>query len=116
MKKLFIIAMVAASFSSCVQKTYKKTVVYTLIVNDKKGIEAAGIRGYNPLKWDADTVMTTMVKDSMYQLAITYTTGYKGTRAIFTVNGKEETDIKPNRSVVFAAGDTTFYNAVFNKP
>ncbi len=100
---------------SCVQKTYKKTVVYTLIVSNQKNIETAGIRGYNPLKWDADSLMTEIVKDSMYRLAITYNTGYKGARAIFTINGKEETEIKPNRSIAFAAGDTTFYKAVFNK-
>jgi hypothetical protein len=104
-----------ACLYSCVQQTHKKTVVYTLVVNNQKNVETAGIRGYNPLKWDADTTMTEIVKDSMYRLAITYVTGYKGTRAIFTVNGKEEPDIKPNRSVEFAAADTTFYKAVFNK-
>jgi hypothetical protein len=108
-------SLMVLSVSSCVQKAYKKTVVVTLLVPNNKNIKTVGIRGEgNPLSWDKDYEMKPVVKDSLYTATVTGTTGYKFSEIKFTVNGEFELQDKPNRRVVFAEGDTTFYNAVFN--
>jgi hypothetical protein len=104
------------SVTSCVQKTYKKTVVLTLTVPAIKNIKTVGIRGEGkPLSWDADIEMQPIVKDSIYTAAITVVTGYKFGEIKFTVNGEFELKERPNRRVVFSDKDTTYYNAVFDQ-
>jgi hypothetical protein len=102
--------------ASCVQKTYKKTVVITLSVPNKKEVKAVGIRGEGkPLSWDTDIEMQPVVKDSLYTTTITAVTGYKFGEIKFTVNGEFELKEQPNRRVVFSDKDTTYYNAVFDQ-
>jgi hypothetical protein len=99
----------------CVQKSYKKTVVVTLTVQNMHDIKTVGIRGEgNPLSWDSDFEMKPTIKDSVYTASVSAVTGYKFAEIKFTVNGEFELQDKPNRRVEFAEGDTTFYNAVFN--
>jgi len=44
--------------SSCVQKSYQKTVIFTLKTGGIKDIKTVGIRGNDkPLSWEADTAM-----------------------------------------------------------
>ena len=101
--------------SACVQKTYRKTVVFTLHTENQKDIKTVGLRGEGkPLSWDKDTLMNTLIKDSLYQLSITVVTPYKFGEVKFTINGEFELQEKPNRRVEFAEGDTTFYEAVFD--
>ena len=102
--------------TSCVQKTYKKTVVFTLDVSEIKNVKKVGIRGNNkPLSWDYDTKMKEIKKDSLYQITITGETGYKFTEVKFVVNDTFEFQNEENRRVLFSEKDTTFYNAKFNK-
>lgn len=108
--------MLVSVASACVQKTYRKTVVFTLHTEKQKGIKTVGLRGdANPLSWGKDTLMKELVKDSLYQLTITGVTGYKYGEVKFTINGEFELKEKPNRRVVFAEGDTTFYEAIFDE-
>jgi hypothetical protein len=117
-KNLFIIVALLLLFvSSCVQKAYKKTVVVMLTVPNGKNLKTVGIRGNGkPLSWDNDFEMKEVVKDSLYTAIVTTTTGYKFAEIKFTVNGEFELKEQPNRRVVFAATDTTFYSAVFDVP
>lgn len=102
--------------TSCVQKTYKKTVVYTLDVSDIKNVTKVGIRGnYKPLSWDCDTEMKAIKKDSLYQVVITEETGYKFSEVKFVVNDIFELQNEDNRRVLFSEKDTTFFKAKFNK-
>ena len=102
--------------SACVQKTYRKTVVFTLHTENSKDIKTVGLRGEgSPLSWRKDTLMNTLIKDSLYQLTISAITGYKFVEVKFTINGEFELKEKPNRRVEFAEGDTTYYEAVFDK-
>lgn len=117
MKKyqLIIIALLAWSASSCVQKSYKKTVVIKLTVNHFKDLKTVGIRGNgSPLSWDKDFPLKPLVKDSLYTLTTTVLTGYKFAEIKFTVNGEFELKERPNRRLIFSEKDTTYYNAVFN--
>lgn len=101
---------------SCVQKTYKKTVVFTLDVSETNNIKKVGIRGNDkPLSWDYDTEMKEIKKDSLYQITITGETGYKFTEVKFVVNDTFEFENEDNRRVNFSEKDTTFYKAKFNK-
>ena len=112
--KWSLLAIVIA-FASCVQKTYKKTVVCNLNVAGIKNITAVGVRGEGkPLSWNSDLPLTEVVKDSLYTITLSGETGYKFTELKFTVNGAFELENKNNRRIIFNEGDTTIYNAVFN--
>lgn len=101
--------------SACVQKTYRKTVVFTLNTENCKDIKTVGLRGVGaPLSWDSDTLLSPIKKDSLYRIIVSATTGYKFVEVKFTVNGEFELKEKPNRRVEFAEGDTTYYEAVFD--
>ncbi len=109
-------SMFILSATSCVQKTYKKTVVVMLTVPNKTGIQTVGIRGNGkPLSWDDDLKMKAVVKDSLYTATVTAVTGYKFVEIKFTVNGNFELKDQPNRRIVFSDKDTTYYNAQFDK-
>lgn len=102
--------------TSCVQKSYKKIVVFTLDASEIKNIKKVGIRGNDkPLSWDNDTEMKEIKKDSLYQIIITGETGYKFTEVKFVVNDTFEFQNEDNRRVVFSEKDTTFFKAKFNK-
>jgi hypothetical protein len=101
--------------TSCVQKTFKKTVVFRLNTSEIKEVKKVGIRGNDkPLSWDYDTKMKEIKKDSLYEIAVTFETGYKFTEVKFVVNDTFEFKDKENRRVLFSAKDTTFYNAKYN--
>lgn len=117
MKKyqFILIGMLVFSASSCVQQSYKKTVVITLTVQNGKDIKTVGIRGNGkPLSWDTDFEMKPLIKDTLYTATATTVTGYKFAELKFTVNGEFELKEQPNRRLIFSERDTTFYNAVFN--
>lgn len=98
--------------TSCVQKTYTKTVVFTIDVSEIKNIKNVGIRGNDkPLSWDYDTEMKELKKDSLYTITITEETGYKFTEVKFSINNKLEFNDGANRRVVFSEKDTTYYKA-----
>jgi hypothetical protein len=102
--------------TSCVQKSYKRTVVFTLDASEIKNIKKVGIRGKDkPLSWDYDTEMKEIKKDSVYQIIITGETGYKFTEVKFVVNDTFELQNEDNRRVDFSEKDTTFFKAKFNK-
>jgi PBP1b-binding outer membrane lipoprotein LpoB len=115
--KVAITALLLALFlTSCVQKTYKKTVVFTVDVSEIKNIKKVGIRGNDkPLSWDFDTEMKALKKDSVYQITLTGETGYQFTEVKFVVNDSMEFQNEDNRRVVFSEKDTTYFNAKFNK-
>lgn len=115
-----IVTIIAIVFSllvtSCVQKTYKKTVVFTLDVSEIKKVKKVGIRGKDkPLSWDYDTEMKEITKDSLFQITISGETGYKFTEVKFVVNDTFEFQNEDNRRVLFSEKDTTFFYAKFNK-
>lgn len=106
---LFLILLFS---TSCVQKTYRKTVVFTVDVSEIKNIKKVGIRGNDkPLSWDYDTEMKAIKKDSLYQFTLTGETGYKFTEVKFSINDNLEFNDGSNRGVVFSEKDTTYYNA-----
>ncbi len=118
MKNIAIISIsiLLLSATGCVQKAFKKTAVITLTVHNMKAVKTVGIRGNGkPLSWDYDLEMKELVKDSLYTATVTAVTGYKFAEIKFTVNGDFELKEKPNRRVQFDDGDTTFYNATFDK-
>jgi hypothetical protein len=115
--KLTITAILFAVFlTSCVQKTYKKTVIFTLDASAIKNIKKVGIRGNDkPLSWDYDTEMKVNDKDDLYKIIATFETGYQFTEVKFAVNDTLEFQNKDNRRVVFSEKDTTYIKAKFNK-
>lgn len=118
MKKRIALALftVIVILTSCVQKVYKKTVVFELDTKGVKNIYTVGIRGNDrPLNWNSTTVMPAITKDTTYRVAITFNTGYKFTEAKFVINDAFELENESNRRVIFSAGDTTIYKAIFNK-
>jgi hypothetical protein len=118
MKKIVVIIAIVFSLvvTTCVQKTYNKTVVFTLDVSEIKKVKKVGIRGNDkPLSWEYDTEMREVNRDSVYQITITGETGYKFTEVKFVVNDVFELQGKDNRRIVFSEKDTTFYNAKFNE-
>lgn len=103
------------TLSSCVQKSYDRTVVLMLDVSDVKNIKSVGIRGNEkPFSWDYDTEMEVVKKDSLYKKTFTIKTGYLFTELKFTVNGDFELKEKDNRKIYFNQAGTTIYNAKFD--
>lgn len=114
--KLAISLSILVLLSSCVQKTYKKTVVFRLDTSEIKEVKKVGIRGNDkPLTWDYDTEMKAIKKDSLYEITVTFETGYKFTEVKFVVNDAFEFQNEDNRKVVFSEKDTCTYNATFNR-
>lgn len=110
-----LLTMLILSATSCVQKSYKKTVIVMLTVANKKDIQTVGVRGEGqPLSWDNDLEMKAVVKDSLYTATVTAVTGYRFAECKFTVNGEFELKDQPNRRVNLSDQDTTFYNAQFD--
>ncbi len=118
MKNIIIVttACIALLFTSCVQKTYKKTVVFSVNTAALKNIKMVGIKGKDkPLSWKKTTEMQVLPNDSTtYTTAITFETGYTFTEVKFVINDTVELEDKDNRRVNFDKGDTTFYKAVYN--
>lgn len=113
--KTHITILLLIFLSGCVQKTYKKTIVFELDTKDVKNIKTVGIRGNDkPLNWDYSLEMAPVKKDSIYSLTTTFITGYKFAEAKFTVNDAFELQEKGNRRIYFSEKDTTFYKATFN--
>ncbi|MDR6157939.1 hypothetical protein QF023_001455 [Chryseobacterium sp. SLBN-27] len=116
MKKVVFLIIFGLFIIGCVQKTYKQTVIYTLKTSHPEEIKTVGIRGNDkPLSWDSDTELIPLKKDSLYQIKITYLTGYKFTEVKFTINGDYELKGMPNRRIDFNPSGTTHYNATFNQ-
>jgi len=108
----FIILLVLCMYG-CVQKTYKRTVVYRLTVSSSDSTTKVSVKGKDePLNWDEGKTLEK-VDSNVYQTTVTYKTGYLFTEVKFIVNGNFELNNEPNRVVNFREGDTTFYNAVF---
>jgi hypothetical protein len=115
--KLMLCGCLIALLAACVQKTYTKTVIYTLHLTGPKATLTVGIRGSDkPLNWQSDTKMSLHLPDSTYRATVTYRTGYKFTEVKFVVNGTFELAEQPNRRVVFSDADTTYYEGTFNDP
>lgn len=117
MKKLvFIIASAASLFlTSCVQKSYEKTVIFTVDVSSVKGVKTVSLRGKEkPLGWRKGVEMTPIKADSLYTATVTFLTGYKFTEVKFVVNDEFELKDKDNRKVQYSDSDTTRYNGVYN--
>jgi hypothetical protein len=116
MKQIIIIfvGLLSLITTSCVQKSYKRTVNYIVDVSKVKNIKSVGIRGEKPLDWNYDTEMTVIKKDSLYKATVTFETGYKFVEMKFTVNGDYELKDQPNRKIVFAVDGETNYNAAFD--
>jgi hypothetical protein len=86
-----------------------------LDASEIKNIKTAGIKGNDkPLSWSKNSEMKAIKKDSLYQLTITFETGYTFTEIKFMVNDSLEFENKDNRRVNFSTTDTTFYKAKFN--
>jgi hypothetical protein len=102
--------------TSCVQKSYKRIVVFTLDASQIKEVKKVGIRGKDkPFSWDYDTELKFSATDSLYQVTTTFDTGYKFTEVKFVVNDTFEFQNQDNRRVHFSDKDTTFFKAKFNK-
>ncbi len=112
---MLIISLMAATLTSCVQKSYERTVIFTLDVSKVKNIKTVGLRGEGkPLSWENDLVMKAIKKDSLYTVSVTAVTGYKFVDVKFVVNGEFELQNKSNRRVFFNENGITNYDAVFN--
>lgn len=111
---IILVGLVSLFTTSCVQKSYKRKVIFTVDVSKMKNIKSVGIRGEKPLDWKNDTEMTAMKKDHIYTLTKTFETGYKFVEVKFTVNGEYELKDQPNRKIVFKDDGATNYKAVFD--
>lgn len=108
--------LLAVLGTSCVQKAYKKTVVFTLQTPKMTNIEKVGIRGNDqPLSWDTDFPMQVLKKDSLYQGTVTFVTGYRFTEVKFVINDNFELQNQENRKIILDSKDTTFCKLTFNQ-
>ncbi len=107
---LFLIAIT----TSCVQKTYQRTVIFNLDVKGINNVYKVGIRGENkPLNWNQDLEMK-ISKDSTYTTTVTFETGYKFAQFKFVVNDNFEFQNQDNRRVYFNENGITVVDAKFN--
>lgn len=115
--KTILLALVLSLFlTNCVQKTHKKTVVFTLDASEMKNVKKVAIRGKDkPLSWGEATEMKLNITNNTYKITTTFVTGYKFTEVKFVVNDSLEFENEDNRRVIFSEKDTTYYKAKFNK-
>ena len=116
MKKYSIILWVVliSVTISCVQKSYRQTVVFMLDTKGIKNVKSVGVRGEDePLNWKSDLKMN-LGKDSIYTATISEETGYLFSEFKFTINNDKELKDKDNRRVYFAKNGKTIYKAKFN--
>lgn len=114
-KYCVLLSMLVLCAAGCVQKAYKKTVVFKLNTANQKNIQSVGIRGgEKPLNWQQDMDMKALKKDTLYTANVNFLTGYNFTEVKFAINGSFELKEKDNRKIVFSNADTTYYNAVFD--
>jgi hypothetical protein len=116
MKKYSVLlSTVVLCAAGCVQKAYKKTVVFKLNTANQKNIQSVGVRGgEKPLSWQQDLPMSAIKKDTLYGATVSFLTGYKFTEVKFVINEEFELKEKDNRKIIFSSGDTTYYDAVFD--
>ena len=115
MKSKIVLISLLMAMASCVQKSYKRTVVFKLDVKGIKDVKKVGLRGTNfPLSWDHDYEMK-LGKDSIYSATITGETGYLYTEYKCTVNDEFELKDHDNRRVYFGNKDTIVCTITFNK-
>ncbi len=119
MKKIhFIVATLLLFLTiSCVQKTKKRVVIYTVDISKVDLIKKVGLRGWDdPLSWQDDYPMKEITKDSLYQVTIISETGRICNEFKFSVNENLELAGKENRKIYFnKKSDTTRVDFVFNK-
>lgn len=115
--KTILLALLLSIFlTNCVQKTQKKTVVFTLDASKMKEIKKVGIRGKDkPLSWDYDTQMKFSPKKNLYEIVLPFETGYTFTEVKFVVNDSTEFVNQDNRRIDFSKADITLYKAKFNQ-
>lgn len=111
--KIVLIGLLVV-MASCVQKSYKRTVIFKLNVKGIKDIKKVGLRGPNaPLSWDHDYEMK-LGKDSIYTATISGETGYLYTEYKCTINDEFELKDQDNRRVYFGNKDTVVCAITFN--
>jgi hypothetical protein len=117
MRKYIVLSIVIiVGLTSCVQKSYKRTVTLLVDVSGNKDIKTVGVRGSDkPLSWDYDTPMQMVKKNSLYTITLSGETGRLCTELKFTINGNFELKEKNNRKVYFSKKDTMVYKATFDK-
>ncbi len=108
-KVAIITLLLALLVTSCVQKSYKKTVVFTLDVSELKNIKKVGIRG------TTNHFLRLWHGNERDEIMATFETAYTFTLVKFIANDSLEFKAQANRNVDFSKTDTTFYNAKFNK-
>ena len=114
-KLKYLIIVIGFFTVSCVQKSYKQTVVLELEVSGFKNVKTVGVRGQDkPLNWNEDLPMKEIIKDSLYTVTIVGETGYLFTELKFVVNGQFEFENQENRKLVFDESGKTKYFAKFN--
>lgn len=113
--RILFLSLIIFFLTGCVQKTYRKTIVFELNVKDVKDIKTVGIRGNDqPLNWNYSAELIPLKKDTTYTLTTTFLTGYKFVEVKFTVNDQFELKEKDNRRIYFSDKDTTVYKATFD--
>jgi putative oxidoreductase len=101
---------------SCVQPARDQRVVYLVDVSGHGPVRQVGLRGRDkPLSWERDLVLTPVVPGRLYTATVVTRTGYRATEVKFTLNGEYELTGQDNRRVPFGPGDSTRYQAVFNR-
>ncbi len=114
-KTLFLALVLSLFVTNCVQKTKRKTVIFTLDASEMKNVKKVAIRGKDkPLSWGEATEMKLNATNNTYQITITFVTGYKFTEVKFLVNDSLEFENEDNRRVLFSEKDTTYYQAKYN--
>lgn len=114
MKRKLLLLSIIFLMASCVQKAYKRTVIFNVDVKGIKNIKKVGLRGKDfPLSWNHDYEMK-LGNDSIYTATITGETGYLYTEFKYTINDEFELKEQNNRKVYFGNKDTITCTVTFN--
>ena len=115
-KILFIIIVVPLVLAGCVQKSYDRTLIFTIDRPNIQDIKSVGVRGNDkPLNWENDLPLKFDSKSNTYKATVTLNSGYLFTEVKFTVNGEFELKNQENRRIDFRNKDTIYYHAAFDK-
>ncbi len=104
-------------FTACVQKTYKRTIEFSVDYKGNADVKTAAVRGNSqPLNWDENFALADAEGDSVYTGSVVVNTPYDFIEVKFVKNEDViEMKGKDNRKVILNKNGVTVVTATYNK-
>lgn len=112
-----LVVILMMTINACVQKTYKRTVIFQVDTRKEADVQSLSVRGQMPpLNWNDNVDLSDADEDSIYTGEITFDTPYDFVELKFVKNGNSfELNDRPNRHVYFDGKERIEFNVVYDQ-